>query len=99
AVLNRGGVETDERVQRLPVGVDPERILAEEIRGGGLVHPRRDGFGPEECLAEAAYPLVGVHADVAEIRELADNDGLELGDLHPRSSANTVQGLESVSSG
>ena len=95
----RGGVEADERVQRLPVGVDPERVLAEQVGGRRLVHPGRDGLGAEERLAEAADALVGVHADVAEVRELADQDGLELGDLHPASSANTVQGLESVSSG
>ena len=94
-----GGVEADEGVQRLPVRVDLERVLAEQVLGRRLVHPRRDGLGTEERLAEAADALVGVQADVAEVRELADPDRLELGDLHRSSSAKTVQGLESVPSG
>src|SRR5262249_31677851 len=94
-----GGVEADERIQRLPVGVDPAWVLAEQVGGSRLVHPGRDGLGAEEGLAEAAHALVGVHADPAEVRKLADQNGLQLGDLHSRSSANTVQGLESVPSG
>ena len=100
ALLDAGGVEADERVQRRASGASiRERVLAEQVGGGRLVHPGRDGLGAEERLAEPADPLVGVDADVAEVRELADQDRLEPGDLHPASSAKTVQGLESVSCG
>ena len=70
AALGAGGAG---RERSAPAsGLDPERVLAEQVRGRRLVHPGGDGLGAQERLAEADQPLVGVHADVAEVRELAD---------------------------
>src|SRR6185437_3070886 len=82
AVLHGGRAETDEGVQALPVPVDLEWILSEEVAGSDLVHPGGHGLGGEEGFAEADDVLVRVDTDVTEIRELVDDDRLDGCDLH-----------------
>src|SRR4029079_17174778 len=82
AVLHGGRAETDDGVQALPVPVDLEWILSEEVAGSDLVHPGGHGLGGEEGFAEADDVLVRVDTDVTEIRELVDDDRLDGRDLH-----------------
>src|SRR5207249_4461136 len=76
AGLDPGPAEAEERVEPVPVPLDLERVLAQEVACGALVHPRGDGTRAERRLSEPHEALVGVEADVREVRELLQEDRL-----------------------
>ena len=65
-----------------PEAVDRGGVPVEQPRGRGGVEVGGDLVGAEEGLAQAHETLVGVKTHEAEVRELAELDGLQGGDAH-----------------
>ena len=74
------------------MGLDRQRVLAQEEWGGDVVDVGLDRRGPEEGVAEADKPLVGVDQHEGDLWVRLDVDGLERGDLHKVTSLPDVHG-------
>jgi hypothetical protein len=69
------------------VGVDPQRILAEEIGGAGLVDVRGNRRHCVERLAEPDEALVRMHLHPEDVRIFPEADRFDGGDFHLNASA------------
>ena len=77
-----GGPEADIADKVAGNQVDGQRIAAEEQRRGGLVDVRLHRARPEERLAKAGDPGVGVDLHPQQVGVFRDADCLDFGDLH-----------------
>src|SRR3712207_4194013 len=64
------------------VPVNVEGVLPEEVGSRGLVDVGLDRPRPEERLAEAREPLVGVDLDEQDVGELVEAERVYLDNLH-----------------
>src|SRR5918998_2466964 len=80
-------------VELAGVPVDVEGVLPEQVGGRGLVDVGLDRPRPEEGLAEAREPLVGVNLDEQDVGKLVEAERVYLDNLHcsnPRSGTRLI---------
>src|SRR3954452_947402 len=79
-----------------PQGLDLERISADDVMGENILDHRDDGFRPEARRVDLANPLDPAVCDELQEdevaaamkgRRVADDEGLDVGDLHDGSPA------------
>ena len=83
ARLGTGGAPAEIVARQFGIdALDLERVLAEDLRRDGLMQIGLNSLGPEEGLAEADRPFIGVQQHEDDVAEFLDAQGFERGDLH-----------------
>src|SRR5215468_10158122 len=76
--------------------VDPQRVLAQEVRGRALVDIGRHGICAEEGFAQTDQSIIGPYLHPQEIGKFSELNSLDAGDLQDRPPPYRVTSLRTA---